>query len=107
MELAVLKSLRSIETEIAVASKHRYLDLLVHQTRQSGLDIRHRTRDRDQRAYRARDEQLFDTAPAQRRDQLVLKLAAHGAAAVLRRECLLVGIGKRRECPRNRFPRPS
>ena len=44
--------------------QHRYLDLLVHQTRQSGLDIRHGARDRNQRAHRARNKQLLHTAPA-------------------------------------------
>ncbi len=44
--------------------QHRYLDLLVHQTRQSGLDIRHGARDRNQRAHRARNKQLLNAAPA-------------------------------------------
>ena len=86
--------------------QHRHLDLPVHQARHTGLDIRHGTRDRDQRAHRARNEQLLDAAPAQRCDKLVLKITIQGAAAVLRRERLLLGIGKGRERLCNRFPRP-
>ena len=74
--------------------QHRHLNLLMQQTVKPGLDIRHGAHDRDQRAHRARDEQLLHTAPAQRCNQLVLKFAAHGAAAMLRSECLFVGIGK-------------
>ena len=75
--------------------QHRYLNFLVQQAIKPGLDIRHGARYRDQGAHGVRNEQLLHTAPAQRCNQLVLKFAAHGAAAMLRSERLFVGIGKR------------